>query len=108
MSISTPFVACRGALLAALCGGLLSAAPVHADCKLHSLVLPVRLVDARPIVDLSVNGTVLPMLLDSGAFFSTLLPATAEALNLKTLELPRRLEIHGYAGAVEARYTLVP
>jgi tetratricopeptide (TPR) repeat protein/predicted aspartyl protease len=69
--------------------------------------IPVRIVDQRPIATLSLNGTEVPMLVDSGAFFSLLSASTASQLQLPLSRLPVGLEIHGYTGRVDARLTRV-
>ena len=92
------------ALLAVL---LLVAAPARARCDIKQMDIPVRMVDQRPVATLTLNGTPVPMLVDSGAFFSFLNASTATQLNLPLGSLPYGLRIEGHAGRVQARMTRV-
>lgn len=93
-------------LLAAL--SLISAGlPAWAECKLRSMEIPVRLVNHRPIATVEVNGVALPMLVDSGAFYSFLQASTAAELQLPLRELPGDLRLEGYTGRIEAKRTKV-
>ena len=91
----------------ALAGALLAAASARADCRLQQFEIPVRIVDHRPLATLTINGTEVAMLVDSGAFFSMLSPSTAEQLKLRLSPLPDHLEIRGYTGPIRARMTRV-
>jgi clan AA aspartic protease (TIGR02281 family) len=79
-----------------------------APCQRTALQIPVKLVNQRPIVTLNLAGEELPMLLDTGAFFSMLLPATAAQLRLQLQPLPYGMRLQGYAGEIEASMTKVP
>jgi len=87
--------------------GLLVAAPAWAGCDLQQMEIPVRIVDRRPIATLTLNGTEVPMLLDSGAFFSMLSESTATQLKLRLRNLPEGLRISGYTGRIAAKLTRV-
>lgn len=78
-----------------------------AECRLKHLEIPVRVVDQRPIATLSLDGVEVPMLVDSGAFFSMLSPATAAQLQLRLFNLPPGMRLEGYAGRIDARMTRV-
>lgn len=82
-------------------------APAWAACSLKQMQIPVRIVDQRPIATLTLNGVELPMLVDSGAFFSMLSGSTAAQLKLPLRNLPAGLSIEGYTGRVDARMTRV-
>jgi tetratricopeptide (TPR) repeat protein len=71
-----------------------------APCKLRHTEMPVRIVEGRPIATLKLNGTEMPMLVDSGAFYSFLSASTATQLNLRLRNAPPNLRIEGYAGRV--------
>jgi len=86
---------------------LLCVPAAWADCKLSQLEIPVRIVNKRPIGTLTLNGTEVPLLVDSGAFFSMLAPSTATQLGLRTRPLPEGLRINGYTGSIRARMTTV-
>ncbi len=83
------------------------ALPASAGCKLQSVEIPVRLVNARPIATVGINGVDLPLLVDSGAFYSFLSPSVVAQLKLPLYALPPGLSIQGHAGEVEARLTQV-
>ncbi|MBB4842863.1 putative aspartyl protease/Tfp pilus assembly protein PilF [Paucibacter oligotrophus] len=85
----------------------LAGSSAWAGCQLSQMEIPVRIVDHRPIATLSINGSKVPMLVDSGAFFSMLAPATAEQLNLPLRSLPAGLRIEGHTGRIEAKLTRV-
>ena len=78
-----------------------------AECELKQLEIPVHIVNQRPIATLTLNGVEVPMLLDSGAFFSLLTPSTATQLNLPLGRLPEGLKVQGYTSNVAAKLTTV-
>lgn len=99
-----------GGWLARAFGALLLVVGTHAaaaECKLSQLEIPVRMVNQRPVGTLTLNGTEVPLLIDSGAFHSFLSPAAAEELGLRLRYLPPNFRIEGYTGRVEARMTRV-
>jgi len=97
-----------GWLLAAMLGAAaLVQSPARAACQVSSLEMPVRIVDRRPIANLVLNGTEVPMLVDSGAFYSFLSATTAQQLQLPLHELPWGVTIQGYTGEVKAQRTVV-
>ncbi len=65
------------------------------------MTLPVRLVEQRPVATVKINGTPVPLLVDSGAFFSFLSHASAKQLDLKTRPIPDNLRVYGIGGRVE-------
>ena len=79
----------------------------RAGCDLKTLELPVRMVSHRAIATVGINGTTVPLLVDSGAFFSFLTEAAAQQLGLPTRQLPGSLRIEGLTGGVTARLTTV-
>ncbi|MCF8205773.1 MAG: retroviral-like aspartic protease family protein [Methylotenera sp.] len=78
-----------------------------AACRLGHLEMPVRIVNQRPVTVLKLNGADVTMLVDSGAFFSLLQPATAAQLGLKLMRMPDHIRVTGYTGAIEAKLTRV-
>lgn len=86
---------------------LLLAPSARGACDLQQLEIPVRIIDHRPVATLTLNGTEVPMLVDSGAFFSMLSASTATQLQLPTRRLPWGLRIQGYTGQVAAQMTQV-
>jgi len=92
----------------ALCLVLVSLGVSAAErCTATKLEMPVTMVGTRPVVKIGINGTQVPMLVDSGAFFSFLTPAAANQLQLKLGYLPYNMRIQGLAGEVDARLTVV-
>ena len=79
---------------------------VHAACQVESLELPVRMVAGRAVATIGINGTQVPMTVDSGAFYSMLTDAAVAQLNL-TAKNNSRLRVKGLTGTVEARTTYV-
>ena len=78
-----------------------------AGCQLTQMEIPVWIVDQRPIATLKLNGTEVPMLVDSGAFFSSLSASTAAQLKLPLRNLPFGFHIEGYTGPVDSEMTRV-
>ena len=73
------------ASLAALTVALLAPLQAHAACTLTTLEVPVAMDGLRPLVDAKVAGQPVKLLLDSGAFFSSLDARTISELKLKPL-----------------------
>jgi len=80
---------------------------VQARCQLKAIDLPVKIVGTRAIATVDINGTKVPLLVDSGATFSTLTDATAAQLNLSMHALPVDFHVSGLLGRVQARLTTV-
>ncbi|MET0518870.1 MAG: aspartyl protease family protein [Burkholderiaceae bacterium] len=78
-----------------------------ADCKIKSVELPVTMVGSRAIATLGLNGTQAPLIVDTGAFFSTLTHAAAQQLQLKIGSLPWAMRIEGLTGEIESGMTTV-
>ncbi|MFG6455641.1 aspartyl protease family protein [Roseateles sp. BYS96W] len=79
----------------------MGATAVRADCHLSQMEIPVRIVNHRPVATLTLNGTEVPMLLDSGAYFSVLPLSTATQLGLRLQPAPGRVVVRGYTGKVQ-------
>jgi len=73
-----------------------------ARCSVETMEIPVKLVEHRPVATIQLNGVEVPMLVDSGAFYSMMSAATAAQLNLKLRKPPPGFTIQGHTGAVEA------
>ncbi|WAC71752.1 retroviral-like aspartic protease family protein [Roseateles sp. SL47] len=67
----------------------------------------MRIIHSRPVATLVLNGTEVPVLVDSGAFFSMLTESTAAQLQLPLRNLPFSMSIEGYTGAIDAQLTRV-
>jgi tetratricopeptide (TPR) repeat protein len=70
-----------------------------ASCKIEGLAqLPVTMQGAKPLVAAKINGKDVKFLVDSGAFYSVLSPASAEAMNLPKQLAPAGFTIKGVGG----------
>ena len=87
-------------LLALVLGTAAGAAPDK--CQIEMMTIPVRLVESRPVATVKLNGVPVPLLVDSGAFFSFLSEASARQLNLRLKPAPDGLRVYGITGAVQA------
>ena len=92
-----------GALLAL---ALLAPAGARAACHVKVAELPVHMVGMRAIATLGINGQDVPMMVDTGAFFSFLNEATAAQLELVSHREPG-LQVQGITGRVNTRLTTV-
>lgn len=90
------------ALLLAATGAAAADETGKSRCSIETMDIPVRLIDHRPVATIQLNGVEVPMLVDSGAFYSMMSAATAAQLNLKLRRPPPGFTIQGHAGAVEA------
>src|SRR6218665_1295151 len=92
-----------------LVAAVLSLAPVlgAAECKIKSLELPISMENARAVAKLGINGTEIPMILDSGAFHSSLSHAAAAQLGLQVRRLPQGYTIFGLTGKIPSGMTVV-
>ena len=78
----------------------------HAACSVGMTEMPVKMVGTRPIATVSLNGTPVTLLVDSGAVYSMLMRSTATDLNLPLRRLP--FPIYGLNGRIlDARMTTV-
>jgi len=78
-----------------------------AACKVAALEIPVTMVGFRAIATLGINGTDIPLIVDSGAFYSFLTHAAAQQLELDVDPLPYGMRIEGLTGRIEASRTQV-
>ena len=102
----------RAAVPNALAGAMLALAvawpaAARAACSIKVMELPVKMVGQRAIATVGINGTPVPLMVDTGAFFSMLTEAAAAQLNLWLGPLPHGLEVQGLVGKVRARSTTV-
>ena len=97
-------------LVAGVLGLLLlaGARPAAADCKLmRAAALPVTMLGAQPTIEVKLNDAPVRLMVDSGAFFSTLSTAGAAQLGLKTTLAPFGLHVMGVNGEAEVSVTKV-
>ncbi|MGN6268929.1 MAG: retropepsin-like aspartic protease [Sphingomonas sp.] len=86
------------------------AAPAAADrhCQIGKLLeLPVTMVDRQPTIAADLDGHQLRLTVDSGAFFSSLSPATASRYGFSRHAAPRGLRVTGIGGDVETEVTTI-
>jgi predicted aspartyl protease len=97
------------ALKRAIVGALLTVAAVasQAQCSLRALELPVEMINQRAVVTVSIDGTPVRLLVDTGAFYSSLTPETARRLHLEVNDAPRELSVRGVTGRVDVRLAKV-
>ena len=98
--------------LRVLAGALLALAfqGAHAGeghCAIQMLELPVRMEGSRALATVGINGTTVPLVVDSGAFFSMLTDAASAQLKLRLHPLPFGFQVTGVAGNVDAQATTV-
>jgi tetratricopeptide (TPR) repeat protein len=80
----------------------------NAQCQLGKILeLPVTMRGARPIVSAQIDGRDAQFLLDSGAFFSTLSPASAQTYGLRSSPLPGGFQLRGINGTASGSLTTV-
>ena len=96
-----------GALFALGLSCPLAASAASAACSVKVMALPVKMVGQRAVATVDINGTQVPLIVDSGMFFSMLTEAAAAQLNLKLGPLPRGMWVKGLTGKVEAQATTV-
>ena len=77
----------------------------YAACQIETEELPIRMVGSRATATLRINDAPVPMMVDSGAFFSFLTDAAASQLDLATKR--NGMRIQGVTGRVDARMTTV-
>jgi tetratricopeptide (TPR) repeat protein/predicted aspartyl protease len=86
-------------MLCAACAPALAAG----KCQLAQMVeFPITMVELRPQMTAKINGTDVRLLVDSGAFYSTLSPASAAELNLQTRYMPTGFYVRGVNGGASA------
>ena len=83
------------------------APPARAACSLKMMELPVKMVGNNAIATVAIDGQPVPLVVDTGGFFSMLTEAAASQMNLRLDPLPYGLEIRGLTGKVRAHMTTV-
>ena len=87
--------------------GLQWPAASQAKCQLKAMEIPVKMVGRRAIATLTINGTPVPMIVDSGAFYSMLTEGAAQQLKLTTHFSPLDAPVQGLTGSIDTRITKV-
>ncbi len=71
----------------------------ESHCKLGEIAeFPITMLGLRPLMTAGINGTDVQFLLDSGAFYSTISPASAAELKLETHFAPTGFYMQGVGG----------
>ncbi len=94
----------RGAATVLLAAALPTAA--DAACQIRTFELPVKMVGSRATATVKINGTPVPMTVDSGAYFSFLTDAAAAELHLSTRP-NHAMQVEGITGKVDIGVTTV-
>lgn len=75
-----------------------------ASCQLGKLVeFPVTMMDLKPLMTAQINGVPVQFIIDSGAFFSMISPASAAELHLPSSPAPFGMYVTGVAGSADVR-----
>ena len=91
----------RQACALTACALLLPAA-AQAGCTIQTTELPIRLVGTRAVATVRINGTDVPLMVDSGAAYSMLTDAAAAQLKLKVGWMPMGMTVGGLTGTAHA------
>ncbi len=79
----------------------------QAGCQIATAELPIRMVGTRAIATVRINGTEVPMMVDSGAFYSMLTDAAAAQLKLDVGAMPWGMTVRGLSGTVDTGRAVV-
>ena len=79
--------------------------PGQAACRTEAVEMPVRMVGSRAVAAVGINGTAVPLTVDSGAFYSFLTDAAVAQLELPASH-NSALRGEGISGKVETRITI--
>jgi tetratricopeptide (TPR) repeat protein/predicted aspartyl protease len=83
-------------------------APALAKCELKKVAeLPITMVGLRPTIGVQFNGKPANLVLDSGAFYSSISGATAAEYGLKLGPAPFGLRVRGIGGYTDMSLTTV-
>jgi predicted aspartyl protease/tetratricopeptide (TPR) repeat protein len=101
----------HGATLAAALGLLCTLTmpdSLAGQCTLGGVAeFPITMVDLRPQMTAKINGTDVRFMVDSGAFWSVISPASAAELNLSTRPTPIEFFMRGANGSANTSITKV-
>jgi len=82
--------------------------PVLAKCELKKVAeLPITMEGLRPTIEVQFNGKPANLVVDSGAFFSSISGATAAEYGLKLSPAPFGLHVQGIGGYADMSVTTV-
>lgn len=78
-----------------------------ANCAIQTMEMPVVMSGSRAIATVGINGTQVPLVVDTGAYSSFLTDAAADQLKLPLTNAPFGLWVEGATGAIDVRRTRV-
>jgi tetratricopeptide (TPR) repeat protein/predicted aspartyl protease len=85
-----------------------NSAPALAKCELKKVAeLPITMDGLRPTIEVQFNGKPANLVVDSGAFFSSISGATAAQYGLKLSPAPFGLHVQGIGGYADMSLTTV-
>jgi tetratricopeptide (TPR) repeat protein/predicted aspartyl protease len=85
-----------------------AAVPALAKCEIKKVAeLPITMDGLRPTLAVQFNGKPASLVVDSGAFFSSISPAAAAEYGLKLSPAPFGLRVQGIGGYVDMSVTTV-
>ena len=87
--------------------GLQLPAGALAKCELKVAELPVKMVGVRAIATVGINGSRVPLIVDSGAYTSILTEAAAAQLKLSLHPMPNNGSFKGVDGRVDGYATTI-
>lgn len=87
--------------------GLFGTVSSEAACSVKAIEMPVTIIGRQAIATVGINGTDVRLLVDTGAFFSSLTPAVAEQLKLRVTSMPANIRTMGALGEVDTGMTTV-
>ena len=95
--------------LTIVCAAGIMASQAHADqCQIRKFAeFPITMQNLKPLMTAKINDTEVRLIVDSGAFYSTLSAADAAALKLKTTAAPAWFYVRGVNGAASVSFTKV-
>jgi len=92
----------------ALAWAALAATPAVAGCNIEQLAaLPVTVLDGQPLITAKLAGRETRFIVDSGAFYSMISPATARAFDLHVDPAPPWFRVYGIGGSTSTAFTTV-
>ena len=99
----------RRARVAAVAAALAAILPLHAraGCSLQLVELPVKMIGHRAIAMVGIDAAQVPLIVDTGGFFSMLTESAASQLHLELGPMPFGTSVMGLAGKVETHATRV-
>jgi tetratricopeptide (TPR) repeat protein/predicted aspartyl protease len=80
----------------------------QAQCQANAVNMPVKIVGHHAIATLGIGGTQVPMLVNTGVYFSMLTYAAASQLHLDVVPLPDGFQVSGPPDKIDVGATQIP